>query len=279
MKKQLIIVALIFVANVAAAQTPAFKVERAGQGQPILFLPGFTCPGAVWNETINNLNGKYEVHKISYAGFNGNAPIRMPWYETIKSELITYMKEHKMNNTTIVGHSMGGMMAVDLAAAAPDYVSKIVVVDGLPCLRELWMPGVKAEQIRYESPYNQQMLAQTPEQVKDNAKMMSAGMTTNTSKIDIITQWTMEADRETFVYGYTDLLKLDLRDVLPQVKAKVLIIGASFPDANVVKTNFDKQYANLVSKSIVIADNSRHFVMFDRPEWFYNQVNTFLAGK
>lgn len=279
MKKQLIIMAIILTANMAAAQNPAIKAERSGKGQPIIFLPGFTCPGAVWDETISNLKGKYQVHKISYAGFNGMAPIKMPWYETIKSELLQYIKEQKLEKVTIIGHSMGGTMAVDLAAAAPSTVSRILVVDGLPCLRELWMPGVKAEQIQYESPYNKQMLAQTPEQVKENAKMMAAGMTTNTSKIDVITQWSIEADRETFVYGYTDLLKVDLRDVLPQVKATTLIIGASFPDVAVVKENYEKQYAQLASKSIVIADNSRHFVMFDQPEWFYNQVNTFLSSK
>lgn len=271
--------AMVLIANMAAAQMPAIKVDKSGKGQAIIFLPGFTCPGAVWDETVSNLTGRYEVHKVSYAGFNGIAPIKMPWYETIKQELLAYVKNQKLKDVIIIGHSMGGTMAVDLAASNPDAIGKIVVVDGLPCLRELWMPGVKAEHIQYESPYNKQMLAMTPEQIRENAKMMSSGMTTNAGKIDIITQWTLEADRETFVYGYTDLLKIDLRDALPGIKAKTLIIGASFPDKATVTETFEKQYAKLANKTITVADNTRHFVMFDQPEWFYAQVNAFLASK
>ena len=104
-------------------------------------------------------------------------------------------------------------------------------------------------------------------------------MTTDPTKIETLKQWSIEADRETFVYGYIDLLRLDLRDVLPQVEARALILGASFPNAEIVKGNYEKQYAKLASKQIVIADGSKHFIMFDKPEWFYKNVNSFLADE
>ena len=112
-----------------------------------------------------------------------------------------------------------------------------------------------------------------------SATMMAQHMTMNKEKIDTLAAWSIAADRETFVYGYTDLLKLDLREALAKVKAKTLVVGASFPDRNLVAANFKKQYAKLEGHTLAIAPESKHFVMFDQPQWFYERVNSFLAQK
>ena len=278
MKKFITTLGLI-TAVVAAVygQNHAIRVSKEGRGSAILFLPGFTTPGSVWKETVQNLNGKYQSHLISYAGFNGIAPIKMPWYESIKNETLQYIANEKLSDLIIIGHSMGGTLAIDIAAAIPTKVKKIILVDALPCMRDLMMPGVSADQIKYESPYNQQMLKQTSEVIAQNAKMMADFMTMTKEKVDTLAKWSIIADRETFVYGYTDLLKLDLRDALANVTAKTLILGASFPDEKVVTATFEKQFAKLQNQTLAIAPASKHFIMFDQPEWFYNQVNTFLA--
>ena len=262
-----------------AGQNNAIRVAKLGWGTPALFLPGFTSPGSVWIETMTNLKGNYESHFVSYAGFNGIAPIKMPWYETIKQELIGYIQREKLNDLIIIGHSMGGTLAIDIAAELPSHVKTLVLVDALPCMRELMMPGVAANQISYESPYNQQMLKQSKEAIVLSATMMAQHMTMNKEKIDTLAAWSIAADRETFVYGYTDLLKLDLREALAKVKAKTLVVGASFPDRNLVAANFEKQYAKLEGRTLAIAPESKHFVMFDQPQWFYERVNSFLAQK
>ena len=202
----------------------------------------------------------------------------MPWYSTIKNELLEYIAHHDLEGVTIVGHSMGGNLAVDLASAVPDKVSRVILVDAIPCMRELMMPGVSASQIQYESPYNQQVLDMNEEAFEQMATMMAQNMTASPEKIDLLKSWIIKSDRETYVYGYTDLLKLDLRESLKAITAPVLILGASFPDKEIVMRNFSEQYHNLSDKTILIAPESKHFVMFDAPEWYYEKVNSFLAS-
>ena len=274
--KKLIVLLLISIGASAVAQ-PAIKVDKAGKGTPVLFLPGFMTPGSMWTETVKNLNGKYEAHLVSYAGFNGNAPIAMPWYATIKKELVDYVKVNKLKNLKLIGHSMGGNLAVDLAAELGDVVDKIIIVDALACMREVMMPGIPAEALQYESPYNKQMLEMNAEAFEKSATMMAQGMTTVTEKQELIKSWILEADRKTYVYGYTDLLKLDLRPTLAQIKIPVLILGAPFPTKEMVVPNYEKQYANLANKILEIAPAGRHYIMFDQPEWLYNQINNFLT--
>jgi pimeloyl-ACP methyl ester carboxylesterase len=261
----------------ANSQSTSIRVSRTGKGDPVLFLPGFTCPGSVWNETIKNMEGKNEAYIISYAGFNGIAPIPMPWYQSIKKELIDYIKKEDLKKIKVIGHSMGGNLATDLAAEMPERFQKVIIVDAIPCMRELMMPGVNASQIQYESPFNKSMLAWTPEQTRKNAALMAGSMTNNKELTDSLVQWSLIADRETYVYGYTDLLKLDLRETLGKISAKVLILGADFPSKDQVIATYDKQYANLANKTVEIATNSKHFVMFDQSDWFYKKVNAFFA--
>lgn len=255
----------------------AIQVNKQGQGKSILFLPGFTTPGTIWNETIANLTDTYETHAVSYAGFNGLEPIGTPWYSPIKEELVNYIKSTELTELTIVGHSMGGNLAVELAAELKE-ISGLIIVDALPCMRELMMPGVPANALQYDSPYNNRMLAMSPGEFKQVATGMATNMTNDQSRIEELASWSITADRETYVYGYTDLLKLDLRPTLTDVSINTLILGATFPSKEITRKTFEQQYQNLVNKTIRLADDSKHFIMFDQPEWFYQQINGYLTA-
>lgn len=276
MKTVLISILTILSLHSAQGQN-AIHVEKSGKGAAIIFLPGFTTPGLVWNETIANLNGQYETHVVSYAGFNGLAPIDTPWYAPIKNQLIDYIRKEKLDNFTIIGHSMGGNLATELAAEFNTELSGLILVDAIPCMRELMMPGVPVSSIQYNSPYNNQVINMNDDAFSQMAYGMASNMTNNKEKIGEIASWSLQADRETYVYGYTDLLKLDLRPILQEIDTKTLILGATFPTREMTQKTFEQQYANLKNKTIELADDSRHFIMFDQPDWFYSQINAYLA--
>ncbi len=277
MKQRILVIALFLAVHVNFSQEKAIRVEVIGKGDPILFLPGFTVPGSVWRPTVEKLNTKNESHLFSYAGFNGITPIKMPWYATVKEEIFEYIEENNLKKFSIIGHSMGGNLAVDIAVKFPERVEKMVLVDALPCYREVMMPGVPASNLKYDSPYNKRMLGMDDMQFKGMTMNMASGMTSKKEKVSILANWMQKADRTTYVYGYTDLLKLDLRMSLKFVKAETLILAGSFPNEAMVQANFEKQYANLSNKTIEMVANSKHFIMFDQPEWFYKTVNTFLG--
>jgi pimeloyl-ACP methyl ester carboxylesterase len=278
MKNLVFIIALFFTMQLSTAQTKAIEITTEGKGNPVLFLPGFTNPGTIWKATFEQLKTSKKAHFVSYAGFNGLKPIEMPWYATIKKELIAYIKHKDLKNIEIVGHSMGGTLAADIAAEIPERIQKIVLVDALPCMREVMMPGVPAESLQHKSPYNDQMLAMNDKEFASMAGMMAAGMTDNQQKVETVKNWILEADRKTYVYGYTDLLKLDVRPQLAKIHVPVLILGAP-AYGDISKQNMEKQYANLSNKTLKMAPKGKHFIMFDNEEWFYQQLNSFLDSE
>lgn len=276
MKQFFCITLFIVLSNLGFAQGNAYQVKVTGHGQPIVFLPGFTCPGEVWDNTISNLESNYQTHQFTYAGFGGVPGIELPWYGTLVEDISAYIENNNFKNVILMGHSMGGMLAIDIAARLPKRVKKMILVDALPNIREIIMPQVPVEQIAYDSPYNHQMLEASDSALAVTAGYMAKGMSNQTRHHQELVDYILNADRKTYVYGYTELLKLDLKDRLNDITAKTLILGADFPSKEAVLPNFESQYANLKNKEIKIATNSKHFIMYDQPGWFHEEVNNFL---
>jgi pimeloyl-ACP methyl ester carboxylesterase len=276
MKKLILVVIILCVGTYAQAQSKGVEIISTGSGKPVLFLPGFSCPGRIWNKTIAQLPAGFRSYTVTYAGFGGVAPIAMPWYESLKKELKDFIVKQNLQNLSIVGHSMGGTLAMDLASELPDRITKLLLVDAIPCIREVMMPGVSPDQIIYDSPYSTQLMKMDDAALKQYALMMAGNMATKKSDIDSLVNYVIISDRKTYVNGFIDLLKLDLRNNLPLIKADVLIMAAPFPTKEIVQHNYENQFASLKKKEIIFPANSKHFIMFDQPTWFYELTNSFL---
>lgn len=254
------------------AQEAAFKVKVIGKGAPVLLFPGFTCTGEVWDVIVDELSKTNECHIFTFAGFGEVAAIEKPWLPKIKESVVNYISANKLKKPTLIGHSLGGALALWMASENDDY-DKIIVVDALPSTGALMMPNFNSEYIVYDNPYNTQLLQMDDIAFEQMAEHMAQGMTLNTSKKAIIKNWILKTDRETYVYAYTDLLKLDLRDVVANIKAPLTILGATEPyGLDTVKNTFQEQYKNLTNYTIKFADKSAHFIMFDQPEWLLSEI-------
>lgn len=275
--KSILLVTFIVFSIILNAQEKVFEVKVIGKGEPILLFPGFTCTGDVWNDLVKELSGTYECHVFTFAGFGGVAPIEKPWLSKIKESIVDYIFEKRLNNATLIGHSLGGSLALWLATGEVKDFKKIIVVDALPSVGALMMPNFNSDNIVYNNPYSNQLLQMKADDFEKMAGQFASGMSLNKEKQTLIRKWIIESDRETYVHGYTDLLKLDLREDVSKIKTHVSILAATEPygEENVKKT-YNRQYRNLNDYSIIYAKNSAHFIMFDQPEWFINTIKTEL---
>lgn len=258
------------------AQTP-FEVEVKGVGQPILLFPGFTCTGEVWEDTVTELSQQYECHIFTFAGFGDVAPIEKPWLPKIKNGIIKYVNEQQLKGPIIIGHSLGGALGLWLTSEENHPYSKVIVVDALPATGALMIPNYKSENMVYESPWNTQMLEMDDIAFEKMAVQMSSGMAVTTEKHEQLKNWILKADRETYVYGYTDLLKLDLREDISKINIPVTVLAATHPyGLEMAKNTYEEQYKNLETYEIEYAEESAHFIMYDKPEWFMSQIKKHL---
>ena len=269
------LILLLLPLNSLKAQKAIYS-DVKGQGQTVLFLPGFTNPGSIWEEYYASMEGEWQGHFITYAGFAETPAIEFPWYPKVKTALVDYIKSKDLKKLVVIGHSMGGNLAIDLAHQLPDRVEKVVLVDTLPCMRELMFPGMSGDQMVYKSPFNDRTLAMSETDFKAMASGMASQMSNASERHADLARWIEQADRKTYVYGYTDLLKLDQRPLLASIKAKALLLGATEPFGPQAKINLEKQYSLLPEKELVMIEKSRHFILFDQKEQMSQLINGFL---
>lgn len=280
MKKLLTSAIIILVAlllnNVFGQQSKyPFQVSKTGSGnKAIIFIPGFSCSGDVWNDTKAIYEKNYTCYTLTMAGFAGVPAQAGQSFRAWEKGIAEYIKSNKIERPVIIGHSMGGGLALAIAADYPDLVSKIVVVDALPCLAAMMNPSFKAKENNDCSASIAQIGAMTDDQFTQMQWGSMRQLMSDTSKIAQAVQWSLKSDRKTFAEMYCDFTNTDLRAPIAGIKCPALIMLESY-FAN-FKPTIAEQYKNATTAQLVYATKGLHFIMYDDKDWYEQQLATFL---
>lgn len=141
-------------------QELAYRV--AGDGKPVIFLHGLWNSSAVWKRAFDLFSPHYRLYAPDLPG-HGQTPPRLPWrLREVAAMLGAWMRSLEIPPATFVGHSMGGALAIMLAAAEPQLVDRLVLVNTIgvplqrPFLRTLTHAGqgmANHQNARYTSRY------------------------------------------------------------------------------------------------------------------------------
>ena len=264
------------------AAHPNFSVRVVGKGAPMLLIPGLTCPGAVWDETVARYQKQYQCHIISLAGFGGAAAPASTdsLLLRVRDQLLTYIQTQKLSKPVVVGHSLGGFMALWLSTTRPGAIGPLVIVDSLPFLAAIQNPDMTVAMARpMAANMRQQMTGQMSAAM---ARQMAATMITDTARISQATRWSLASDPATVGQAMYDLYTTDLRAELGRIQQPVLVLGAWAAYKNYGSTKestqaiFERQYAALPRHRVEMSEAGRHFLMWDDTAWFFAQTDTFL---
>src|SRR5690606_18610018 len=264
---------------------PSFKVEKIGKGkQHMILIPGLTCPGEVWTETVSRYQNKYTLHVISLPGFAGTPAIETTEYlKTMRDELIAYIKDNKLKKPILVGHSLGGFLSLWISAVEPDLVGPNFIVDALPFFPAIQDPSATVESMKpMATSMHNMMKDATPEQVKQSQQYYLSTMATAPDKLEIIGKWGIESHSPTVAQAMYEMQTIDLRQELATIKVPVTVLGAWIAYKNYGVThestlkNFSNQYQHVKNVNIQLTDTAKHFIMYDDPEWFFQNMDKFL---
>lgn len=272
-----------------AAVSERFTVETLGEGlRDAILIPRLTSTRGVWQgQTETLIDAGYRVHLVQVNGFGGTAPganAQGPVMPALVGDLARYIETRGLGRVRIIGHSMGGFAALNLALDRPDLVEAVMVVDALPFFSVLM--GVEdADAARPRAEAMRAMSAamagkDLPAPDCASPSPLAQGMAKTPAAQCVVDTDAARADpavRGNLMY---DLMTTDLRPRLPELTVPVTMLYPIDPPtvtAEAAQAIYPVQFRGTPAIKFVPVEGARHFIMLDQPAATNAALAAFLA--
>lgn len=143
-----------------------------GEGKPLIILHGLFGSSDNWQTHAKKLAEKYNVYTIDQRNHG-----KSPWsnafnYAIMAEDLHEFVEQHEIKDFILMGHSMGGKVAIQYAQNHPETISHLIIVDmGLkeyPITHDRIIEGLKSInilQLESRRAANEQLAKYVPEDI------------------------------------------------------------------------------------------------------------------
>ena len=274
---------------------PVNVIELGGEGasgQPLVFVHGLSGSWQNWLEQLPVLAADHRVLALDLPGFGhspmpacapqGAEPISIPGYARTLDHLFD---ELAIDAAAVVGNSMGGFIAAELAIAFPQRVERLVLVSAagvstyddprvrraMPALR-LLEGALAAGAIR---------VAGRAEQLALRPRLRQAAMRMVVAHPErlpaaLAAEQMRGAGTPGFMEAFASILDYDVRERLPEIACPTLIVWGD--SDRLISVRDADVFAELIpnSRKVIFADTG-HMSMLERPAAFNELLEEFLS--
>ncbi len=244
-----------------------------GKGQPLLILHGFLGMSDNWKTLGVKFAKKYQVHLIDQRNHGRSFHADEFDLELLVEDLHSYIKNHKLHNVNLLGHSMGGKVAMLFAVTHPNLVHKLIVADISP---------------RAYKPHHQQILEALNAvnfQIQNTRKKVEEILKVyikDTGILQFLLKNVYWKNKEELAYRFN---LSSLTENYPEV-GEALPSFTEFTGATLFLKGENSDYitendeplikAHFENAKIVTVKNAGHWLHAENPTQFYNEVVRFL---
>lgn len=275
---------------VARAEPPftsdRIAVRTVGSGPDVILVPGLMSSPRLWEAVVAATPG-YRFHLVQLNGFAGLPAAGAAQGEVVApaaEEIARYITASRLVRPALVGHSLGGEIALMIAARHPTLLSRILVVDSFPWLGVVMgPPGATPQSL---APMAQGMAAgmaqSTAAQWEASVQRQTAGMVrTESARAGVVADG-LVSDHGVAGRAMSELVTTDLRPEIGRITIPVTILyahGDQYPTTpEQTDALFRREYAGLPQARLQRIDGANHFIMLDQPQRFATELATFLRG-
>ena len=253
----------------------SISVEQFGQGPDLVLLHGWGMNGAVWHGIAQQLAPHYRVHLVDLPGF-GNSLLAdevdysLPWL----AEQVAAILPQKCH---LLGWSLGGLVASQLALTHPDRLHSLITVASSPCFmaRDEW-PGIAPKVL---TGFNLMLAGDFRQTIERFLAIQAMGSEHARDDIRQLRHWLAERPSPQFAAleaGLTLLADIDLREPLRELALPWLRIYGRL-DSLVPKAAIpllDDLYP--ASRSVTL-NKASHAPFISHPDEFIEIVRDFVG--
>jgi pimeloyl-ACP methyl ester carboxylesterase len=230
-----------------------------GKGDPaIVLIHGWATDANYWNAQIDPLKAKYTVVTVDLAGHGASGKNRADWsMGNYGEDVATVVRGIPNQQVILVGHSMGGTVALEATPRIGDRVIGIIVVDAL---KSVGLPPLPMAEIQKRvAPFRTDFIGAvrkyaTEELFEKGADPLFVQKVAYDMSLE---------PPEVAVPSLEALLSMDFKTVLPQVRIPVLAINSDLGATDEARIR-----KSLPTFKAVIIPHTSHFLMMEVPDKF-----------
>lgn len=266
----------------AVADLAQTHFTRTGSGETIVFLHGAYINSSFWEHQISAFSEGYEVINIDLPSHGNTLPQEVKAYsvEYYSEWVINLLDQLSVKRFTVIGLSLGAMIAQCMGAQHPNRVQAIVLIGGSVSMQHTWLEKLVLSVI-FPKPVAMWLFGQlSTKQFLKLSFMLTWFMRGN--------QWLGEPyTRKRIRDSIGIIARPEIKKIYAAVHTfrKQAIEQGDFPalmingqyDSPLIHFHARSQKRRLGNRaSIVKVPNAGHGCNFDRPDWFNRSVLQWL---
>ncbi|MEA3495466.1 MAG: alpha/beta fold hydrolase [Bacteroidota bacterium] len=249
--------------------------KKYGNGKTVLILHGLFGMLDNWHSFAKLLSKDYEVYIIDLRNHGRSTKTNNHSYKLMSNDIFNFVQKHNINKVSIIGHSMGGKLAIKFATLHPKLVEKLVIIDILPIKYELLQEHkiiFKAiDFIDSNDFYNRKKADLKLSEIVNSMKL----------RIFLIKNLTKDKSGKIIWKFNSVALKQNIQNILGSIKIEnkiqipTLFIKAGKSDY-IFKDKYNSIKASFENSKIIEIKDSTHWVHVDKAEKLLNILTNFL---
>jgi 3-oxoadipate enol-lactonase len=246
--------------------------EVYGAGEPLLLLHGLGSCGNDWQLQVPVFARHYRVLTADMRGHGCSSKPPGPYsVPMMAADVLALLDALEIKDAHIVGLSMGGMIAFQLAADQPERVRSLMIVNSAAALvprsfSEHWLVWQRLALARLFGPartgrFLSRRLFPKPEQAAFRER--------------VVREWATN-DRHAYLAAMKALIGWSVLDRIHQITCPVLVISG---DRDYLPVDAKLEYTRLIPDGrLVVVEDSGHATPIDQSEKFNRLMLEFLTG-
>lgn len=243
--------------------------ETFGRGRPVLFLHGWLGSWRYWMPTMEFVAQDFRTYSFDFWGFGDSNKSMGISISNFSDQVIRFLDAMGIEKVPLVGHSMGGMVALKTAIRYPNRITRVAAV-GAPIVGTSLSGLLKLTDNQYVS----RAMARVPVVTKFLFRWF-LGNINDTAYSEILDD-SVKPTEESLRQAVGSMLRTDLRPELEQLQIPTLIIHGARDD--IVNPNQADIFLqrDMPNVQVFVMAESRHFPFLDEAGQFNKVLHTFL---
>ncbi|PSQ90991.1 MAG: 3-oxoadipate enol-lactone hydrolase [Bacteroidetes bacterium QH_2_63_10] len=245
--------------------------NERGAGTPLLFIHGLGSSSRDWTAQLDHFTDRYRVLRIDLRGHGrserGDGPYSIAQFAR---DVAVVLREQAAVPAHVVGLSMGGMVALELAAGAPQLLRRLVVVNSVADMRlhswgDVWF-------------YVSRRLAVQMLGMRRVGKLIAQRLFVKPNQEGLqrkfVRRWARN-DKQAYLWSMDAIMRWSVAGRLAHIDAPTLLVSSDEDYTPPAAKN--RIVARMPNAELAVVEDARHALPVERPDEFNAVVGDFLA--